>query len=211
MKQQFVEAMPTLSKNIKIEVIPNPFVYTKRQQGLSIPKITSNYIVSAGRLIPEKGFDILIKAFAKITHNFPDLKLLILGEGKERESLSNLIESLSLKNKVILYGHVKDVFIFFKNANLCVVSSRIEGFPNVLLQMMSQNTKVISTLCAGDVENIDGIKTIPTEDISAMATAISYLLVSDCDANREIFDKELQKRNVESFVQRVNYHLNAQT
>ena len=72
-----------------------------------------NYIVTAGRIIPEKGFDLLIDSFNLLIDK--SLKLVILGMGtnKEKQKLVNQIETLGLQNRVILYGFAKNVYSYF--------------------------------------------------------------------------------------------------
>lgn len=209
MKEQLVESMPSLAKQIKIKVIPNPINLidlNKKEIRTSVKYY--NYIVSAGRLIPEKGFDILIDAFSRIKLDRKDIKLVILGEGQDRRMLEDKIKSLGLQGEVILQGFVDDVYPWFKGAEACVVSSRIEGFPNVLLQMMSQNNKVVSTLCAGGIEDIEGLIIAETNNVESLYTSISQCLENDSTTNRVLFDKELQSRSVDRFLEKIEEYLN---
>jgi glycosyltransferase involved in cell wall biosynthesis len=210
MKKQLIIGLPWLEKKIQIKVIPNPvnmrniFIEARKNFNLNIEK---PYIVSAGRLIQEKGFDILVKSFVLLKQNHADLKLVILGEGKQRKFLIQLIKDLKLENDVFLYGFVKNIYPCFREAQMCVVSSRIEGFPNVLLQMMSQNDKVVSALCAGGIEKIQGLFTCQTDDEKALFIQMDRCLHSDTKINRQLFDNELQNRSVEKFIDKVNEYL----
>jgi glycosyltransferase involved in cell wall biosynthesis len=202
MKQQLLEALPWLKKKNKIVVIPNPVnlneIKTKERENINFE--IDNFIVAAGRLIPEKGFDILIEAFNQLDDK--NLKLVILGVGEEEEhkKLVNKIQELCLENRVILYGYVKNVYPIFNKAKLCVVSSRIEGFPNVLLQMMSQNNNVVSTKCAGEITNIEGIFTCETHDVNGLRKAMEEGL-SNSTVNRDLyFNKYIEMRSIDNFV-----------
>ena len=124
-----------------------------------------------------------------------------------RNNLENLIKDLDLEGEVILKGHVKNVYNYFKNAEVCIVSSRIEGFPNVLLQMMSQNINVVSTLCAGGIKEMNGIITTTPDNSEGLVDAIKFCLESDLSQNREIFDRELSGRSIDQFVNKINYYL----
>lgn len=209
MRNQLIEGIPSLDKKTIVRTIPNP-VDIKRlsANGSSIKTELENYIVSAGRLIPEKGYDILIDAFSIIKQDRKDLKLVILGEGQDRGMLEEKIKLLNLQGEVILKGFVNDVYPWFRGAEACVVSSRIEGFPNVLLQMMSQNNKVVSTLCAGGVEDIKGLVTAETNNVESLHNAITQCLDNDSTPNRALFDKELESRSVEKFLEKVEGYLN---
>ena len=203
MKNQLIEALPWLNEKVKVCVIDNPidleFISERTQEQVhGVPY--KPFLVAAGSLHPKKGFDILIDVFASMVEEFPKLTLVILGEGSERPTLEKRIHSLGLGEKIILKGFVKDVYTYFKNAEVCVISSRIEGFPNVLLQMMSQNTKVVSTISAGGIEDIPGIYTAPVENILLLKKAIASALSQNTDNNREVFDSYLKKRGVGTFV-----------
>jgi len=212
MKDQLIEACPKL-KNVT-KVIPNPIdlekIFVMEQEKIEeLEKgLLGNYIVSAGRLIPEKGFDILIESFALLIENInEDLNLVILGEGVEREKLELKIKKLGLEGRVFLKGLVLNVFPYFKNAKGCVVSSRIEGFPNVLLQMMSQNTNIVSTDCAGGIVEIPQIKVCKIEDVDNLRDGIYEILNKDCSMNRPVFDNFLKKRSIENFVSKIKANL----
>lgn len=204
MRDQLKKALPGLVNSINVKTIPNPINLknSKMLNGVQLPAF-NNFIVSAGRLIPEKGFDILIEAFYKLQQDFSGLNLVILGEGQLRHDLENKIIALGLENQVYLPGFVDNVYPYFNQAEMCVVSSRIEGFPNVLLQMMSQNEKVVSTKCAGGIEDIKGIGIAETNDINSLYSSMKKTLKTETWVNRNIFDKELKSRSIDSFVEKI--------
>lgn len=194
-------------KQKKVEVIPNPVdlyqIHEREKEIIDVSKL-GNYIVTAGRFIPEKGYDVLVAAFAKIHLLYPNLKLVILGDGgNQREMVSQEIKKYKLEKSAILYGRVDNVYPFFRAACLCVISSRIEGFPNVLLQMMSQNNRVVSTICAGGIDEIKGIVTCRPNDVDALFEAIKEGLTINVSDNRVLYDKELDSRSIDSFVKKV--------
>src|SRR5690606_28231306 len=170
MKNQMIKHNQKIFRKVKIEVIPNPvdFSAVSIDNNLTFERKT---IVSAGRLIKIKGFDILIKAFSQLETK--DYNLIILGEGDERVNLEKLIRELNLENRVFLPGFTKDVYSYFHHASICVVSSIKEGFPNVLLQMMSQNNNVVTTLCAGDIDQIKGLVFAQSNDVDSLTKALS--------------------------------------
>jgi glycosyltransferase involved in cell wall biosynthesis len=208
MKVQLNESLPWMSRKINIQVIPNPLNFRDALCDEKIDERFGEFIVSAGRLIDLKGFDILIKAFKKIKINHPSLKLVILGDGTSRPKLEKLVSDLNLEFDVFLIGFVKNVYPYFKKSKLCVVSSKIEGFPNVLLQMMSQNTKVVSTLCAGGIEDINGVTLAETNDVESLVNAINKTLNRNKLDNRKVFDSYLAERTIEKFIQKIELHLN---
>lgn len=207
MSDELKENVSFLFNRTKVKVIPNPFEFPNQSlidEEVSIPE---NTIVSAGRLIPEKGFDVLIKSFAKVIKHNPELNLMILGEGNERSKLEKLILELNLDKKVILKGYVKNVYPYFKKAKVCVVSSIREGFPNVLLQMMSQNERVISTDCAGGINKIEGIHLAETNNVESLYLAIKDGLIF-LSCKKKSFSFELNRRSVGNFVKEVEIFLN---
>ena len=208
MKEQLVMGLPKLQNKIKIKVIPNPIdlndIQVQSKENIDT-SIFGDYIVSAGRLIHLKGYDLLIEAFSNL--KYKGLNLLILGEGKERSALQELIDRNNLGQRVILFGRVENVYPYFKNAKACAISSRIEGFPNVLLQMMSQNTKVISTTCAGGIEDIPGVSTCNTEDVLGLRDSIDKCLTFDTEMNNDLFETFLKQRSIANFVDSVEEEL----
>jgi glycosyltransferase involved in cell wall biosynthesis len=209
MKKQLLENLPWMEKKVNVQVIPNPVdvnnMLEKAGEELEMP-VEGPFIVSAGRFIPEKGFDILIRVFHELKREYRELKLVILGDGRLRGEIEALVKELELEDEVILRGFVDNVYPFFKHARMCVVSSRIEGFPNVLLQEMSQNEKVVSTLCAGDIDKIEGLFTCRPNDERDLLRAMRQCLEAGTTRNREIFDMELENRSIDKFIERITSH-----
>lgn len=207
MKTQLVESMPRLEKTISIQVFPNPIALNeiKSVDVTSQQIYEKNFIVAAGRLIQLKGFHLLIEAFSRLEQK--DLSLIILGDGPERNNLSELANKLKVKDKVILHGWTDNVYPYFKDAEVCIVSSLIEGFPNVLLQMMSQNTNVICTKCAGGIEKIPGIISCETNSVLELQKAIETALIQNIAENREKFDVFLEERTIERFIEKLESYV----
>jgi len=203
MKKQFIEHLPWIEKYAKVVVIPNP-VNMDRMNEMAKEDIDVTpfhpYIITAGRMINEKAYDILLDAYATVLKLFPKLKLVILGDGILRPQIEQQIANLGVGDRVHLAGQVPNVYPWFKRATLCVVSSRMEGFPNVLLQMMSQNDRVVSTLCAGGIEKINGLFTCPINDSVALAQSMLDCLESDTIGKRLLFDQELNNRSIDNFI-----------
>ncbi|MBD3179482.1 MAG: glycosyltransferase [Candidatus Latescibacteria bacterium] len=199
-----------LSRNWNVRVIQNPvdLEHINRMANREIPpevEEAGDFIAGAGRLIGIKGFHILIDAFSRIATEYPSLKLVILGEGDQRENLEAEADRLGLSGRVILPGHSDNPLVWFRKARLCAVSSLVEGFPNVLLQMMSQCDRVVSTTCAGEIDRIEGILTCPPGDPETLAEQIARSVnAEDLPRRREAFDAFLQKNTVSEFVARID-------
>lgn len=204
MKNDFKKNMPNLYSKINSRIIHNPISLTVQKNDFTNSIFDKNFIVTAGRLIPEKGFDNLIYAYKNFRVNHPDINLIILGDGPEKDNLQKLIINLELTGSVFLKGFVKNVYPYFEKAKICIVSSRIEGFPNVLLQMMSQNTKVISTLCAGGIKDLKGVFTVEVDNIKELSSVMINVLKQDTFKNRVIFDTLLRRRNINVFMKEIS-------
>ncbi len=94
------------------------------------------YLVCVGRLVKLKNFDVVIKAFSLVHSKFPDLRLLIIGEGKERKNLENLVKSLGINGKVIFTGYRTDVPRILKSCHVFLMPSDYEGFGIAHLEAM---------------------------------------------------------------------------
>ena len=111
------------------------------------------YIIAAGRLHRQKGFDILLRAFAEFHKSHPCWRLFIVGEGDERAELELLSYSLHIAPFVDLIGFVKDPFPYYRGAVFMAHPARYEGLPNVVLEAMCSGVPVISNKI-GDVPYI---------------------------------------------------------
>lgn len=136
-------------------------------------------LLGVGRLIVQKDFSTLIKAFARVRAE-RDVKLVILGEGPLRKDLLELARSSGVEDDVWLPGFDKNPFKYMARCTVFILSSREEGLPGVLVQAMACGAAVISTDCpAGPSEiithNVDGIL-VPVGEVDALAERITYLL-----------------------------------
>jgi len=111
-------------------------------------------IINVARLKAQKNHELLIDVFADFQKMRSNYRLFILGDGQEREALSKKIIELKLSNEVRLFGFRKDVFNFYQISNFFVLSSRIEGFPNVFLEALAFGLPVITTNVPGANEII---------------------------------------------------------
>jgi len=136
-------------------------------------------IIGAGNLSPWKGFTDLIKAFSLIK-NKKSLKLVILGDGPEKHDLVNLIYELKLEDKIQLLGNVSNPFKYFSKSSLFVLSSRVEGLPNVIVEAMMCGCKIVSYDCpTGPREILQNGKygtLVKPGDISMLSSSMIDLL-----------------------------------
>jgi GalNAc-alpha-(1->4)-GalNAc-alpha-(1->3)-diNAcBac-PP-undecaprenol alpha-1,4-N-acetyl-D-galactosaminyltransferase len=175
------------------QIIPNPVVppVLESTKGVLREKETMDRrrVAGLGRLVPQKGFDILIRAFAIVASRFPKWELVIWGEGPERSALESLRDQLGLVERVSLPGLTKHPEYELWKSDLFVLSSRYEGFPNALLEAMVCGLPVISFDCPtgpSDIiqDDIDGLLVQP-EDEDALARAM-FRLMSDEHCRRRL-------------------------
>jgi glycosyltransferase involved in cell wall biosynthesis len=133
---------------------------------------------AVGRLMPEKGFDVLIRSVARLEQLGRTIRLLIAGEGQERQSLEALIAELGCGDRVELLGYRTDVPQVLEACDGFVLSSRREASPNVVLEAMALQTPVIATRVAGVPEMLQDGTTgllIDPDDIEGLAAAIQRI------------------------------------
>ena len=173
----------------KTVVIPNPVAPPSFQHNEPISSKRNGYtVIAVSRLAQEKQLDLLLEAFAQISQSRPDWSLVIWGDGPERTKLEALRSELNLDNKVLLPGRTTQVMERMREADLFVLSSRFEGFPNALCEAMSCGLPVISFECSDSIsqivrDGVDGILVMPG-DVNALAAAMARLMDNPKDRQR---------------------------
>ena len=121
-------------------------------------KEDKKYVVAVGRLVRQKGFDLLLEAWRRVCDDFPDWQLCIIGAGEDEAELKGLAETLDVQHSVQFIPPVKELEAVYRHVQLYVMASRAEGFPMVLLEAMASGVPVVSFSCTGpDVIVRDGI------------------------------------------------------
>jgi glycosyltransferase involved in cell wall biosynthesis len=171
---------PHLRKNVT--VIYNPVISerltARAREPLSHPWFGPGkppVLVAAGRLQPAKGFDVLIDAFSRVVKVTP-ARLLILGEGPDRELLQQQIMANNLTDACELVGYQHNPYPYMARSHAFVLSSRFEGLPTVLIEALAVGATVIATDCHSGPREIlaDGAfgTLVPVEDVNALADAM---------------------------------------
>jgi glycosyltransferase involved in cell wall biosynthesis len=175
----------------KAHVIPNP-VTLPVESGENAPsrpsERTNRLLVAMGRLAVQKGFDLLLEAFKQASADRPNWTLTILGEGPMRAELEESVRRLGLTGQVRLPGQVHDPFCVLRQADLFVLSSRFEGFPNALCEAMACGLPVISFDCpSGPAEvirdGVNGVLVLP-EDVEGLTLALARLMDDEAERDR---------------------------
>ena len=163
-----------------IAVLPNPVDLIEIRAAADGPEQWTGpgpHLLAVGRLSQEKGFDLLLRAFATVRHSFPHADLVIAGVGPEETALHSQCRELGLDAAVRFAGHLRRPFAFFPGATLFVLSSRHEGMPNALLEAAAGALPLVALPASEGV--VDLLRNQPgawlAPDISAPALAISLL------------------------------------
>ncbi|MFD2442782.1 glycosyltransferase [Bacillus sp. CGMCC 1.16607] len=192
-KDSFEKMFPQI--NVPIKRIYNPIRIEEINSMLSekndLDEIKEPIILGIGRLTEMKGFDDLIKAHKYLLDHHVQNKLIILGEGDQREYLEKLIVDLNVQNSVILKGFVENPYKYMRSANVFVLSSKYEGFSVVIAEALSVGIPVVSTDCpSGPSEILENGKyglLSPVNDYKSLAmNIIETLKTEDGDVQKNI-------------------------
>lgn len=160
-----------------VTVIPNA-VYTET---VDISN-KQNIICAAGRFDHQKGFDLLIQAFAKVAEKMPDWKLRILGDGSQRANLLNQVNELGLSHQIEMPGMSNAIAEEFARSSIYVLSSRHEGFGLTLVEAMHAGNAIVAfdLPCVRDILTSESAIIVPPENAEALAAAL-YEMVCNTD------------------------------
>jgi len=182
--QKYRRMLPT---SVRVECFPNA---VPDMNGLRAG-LDAKTVVAAGRLTRQKGFDRLLPAWRELAQRYPDWKLEIFGDGRERESLQSQIDELGIGASARLAGFTSQLDDELARASLYVMTSREEGFPMVLIEAMGVGLPAVSVDCHTGPRDIitDGVDgyVVPEEDQQALVARMSELM-SDPDKRRSFGD-----------------------
>ena len=151
MKTDLLEIFPELAA--KTCVIYNPINAAATERAAAIgdpstsPDSLEDYILCVGRLNEQKAFHYAIRAFAVIAPDYPCLRLKLLGQGPLENELKHLADELGIRDRVDFHGFESDIWDYYVNARLTLLTSAYEGFPNVLLESIALGTPIVAFDC----------------------------------------------------------------
>lgn len=170
----------------RVRVIHNPAYDPEHSQAAAEPVTFPSAdwdrvpkLVAVGRLVPQKDYPTMIRAFQRVCDN-RNARLIILGDGPLRDELSRLAVELGVADRIWFAGFVSNPFAYIKRSDVFVLSSVSEGFGNVLVEAMGLGTPVVSTRCPGGPEEIlergKWGQLVPMADPLALARAVETAL-----------------------------------
>ena len=192
----------------EISVIPNGIDIDRFND--SSPKFSESSdtkIIFVGNLRPEKGLSYLIEAMEYIAKKDINSRLLIVGEGPQKENLEKLVTKLNINDRVTFSGKAAtdEVPVYLKNSDIFVLPSLQEGFPNVLLEAMASGLPVVATDVNGINEIIEDCKNgflVESKNSKEIAEKI-LLLLEDDDLRKRISKQNMKKASKYSWQQTV--------
>ncbi len=171
----------------RLAVIPNPvhFPLPRAEPILPPPAAPERKrLLAVGRLHADKGFDLLVQAFARLAPSHPDWDLVILGEGGERAALEAQVRDAGLESRVSMPGRAGNVGDWYDSVHLYVLTSRFEGLSNTLLESMASGLAAVSFDCDTGPreivrEGVDGVLVRPNGDVPALCKALDAVMIDD--------------------------------
>lgn len=194
-KDDFDKVLPNLK--IKSKILYNSFDVNKIVKKSFESLNENNYIITVGRLVnSHKGFDVLINAVKKLRDENIDIKLIIVGDGPDREILENQIKEKFLEKNVIIKGFDENPYKWMRKSDAFILSSNYEGLPTVLIEALACETPVVSTNCkCGPSEILNngeyGIL-VPVGDSEALKEGIKKVLLNET-LIKELKEKSLKR------------------
>ncbi len=174
----------------RIHVIPH---FTRLAQ-VDAPRTTGSTFVAYGRMVGKKGFDLLLRAFARLCERFPDCRLLLGGDGPERVALERLAVRLGIGQAVEFVGWIDDAGAFLDRGDVFVLPSRDEPFGIVVLEAMARGKAIVATRTAGPVEVLDDsmARLVEVGDETGLVTAMASMIEAP-ERRRQLAERSLAR------------------
>ena len=175
----------------------------------------SSVVVLVGNLRPVKGIDVLIKSAKYIVQKFPKVYFLIVGDGNEKQNLTNLASDLNIQDRIIFAGKRDDIPSILSICDIGVSSSHSEGLSNSIIEYMTSGLPVICTDVGGNNELVEDSRNgylVPPNEPEEMARALLKLLENKNLANNmgKLSKKRSKKYfSLETFIEKMQNYYNS--
>ncbi len=177
------ESRLTVIRNAaRLEAFADPDPFGRRDLLAHFPAGVARVIVGAGRLSPEKGFDVLLEAAATVLARDPGCGVVVFGDGVERPRLERRLAELRLGGRFVLAGFRRDLDRLLPWADVLALPSHTEGLPNVVLEAAAAGVPVVATAVGGTPEAVLDGETgylVPPADPTALADRLSAVLADE--------------------------------
>lgn len=196
--KEFWDEKFKLSPMGKVNAIANPSPFQLQNH---MPSLEYKSILCVGRLTSQKGFDLLIPAWAKIANYLPEWNITIVGMGEDEQILRKMAEDYKVDHCIEFVGQQKNMDNFYRNSSFFCMSSRFEGLPMVLLEAQSYGLPIVAFDCdTGPAEVIENGKNgflVEKENIELMSEKLLILCELDEESFEQMVHKSFQK--IQSF------------
>lgn len=192
----------------KIIAIPNPSSFAVQD---NLPSLDFKTFLCVGRLTHQKGFDLLLQSWARISFKLKDWKIVIVGTGEDELMLKQMAIDLNIQDSIIFVGQQRNMDSFYRNASFFCMSSRFEGLPMVLLEAQSYGLPIVSFDCdTGPAEvirsDINGIL-VKVNDLDEFSLALfNSATISEIDYSKMVKNsfESIRKFELSSIVKKWN-------
>lgn len=207
MKIRLLESVPSLMYQ-RVAVVPNPLNISNIQDSLANSKIKydkeSYTVLFVGRLIDIKNPKLCLSAIAQLSEaSKRKIKCIVLGDGELLISLKEFCVEKNISSRVEFLGNVDNPYEYMRVADLGIVTSIKEGFPNVILEMMASGTRnIITTNCAGDLNNLPSVTVLEKNDEIHLSEIIEDSILSSTD-NSPVYLEYVRSRDISLYYKAV--------
>jgi glycosyltransferase involved in cell wall biosynthesis len=200
----------------KLKILYDPIIDVKEKSKLIrndkkfSSTVYSNFFLAAGRLTSQKNFLFLCEAFSKILLKYPNNKLIIAGEGEQKIKITKFIKKRLLEDKIILIGHVDNLYSYMKNAKCFILSSLWEDPGFVVIEAAFSRTPIISSNCLSGPREIiknryNGIL-FESNNINNFIEQFEYFLNSKDDKKFWVYNNLKTVKNFTLFNHFLNFN-----
>ena len=182
--QGVIDALQVMGSWPRLELLPNPLPAGLDRVDQQSPVVRERVVLAVARLVPQKGLDVLLQAFAALPMTCRGgWRLILVGDGPELQALEQQAQQLEIAASVSFAGFRSDPLTFMQKAAIFALPSRFEGMPNALLEAMAAGLpSVVSDASPGPLEMVhDGIHgcVVPCEDWRAFSEALERLMLDE--------------------------------